>query len=162
MKNSDWKHSRSVSNYMEKIEWLFTCLGGFWRWVGFVLFCFIVGVGFFFCFCFWQQGYQTGKGSLSWRSLFLFPCVRYSCRFLFCVVFLNYLFIMEKEYWWHNHSESFLQEFLDPERCLTPVGTGFTSKCHSTQKASICVCTVEADVVDHTKFKVFLFALCHD
>lgn len=62
-----------MSNYMEKIEWLFTCLGGFWRWVGFVLFCFIVGVGFVFVFVFDSRATRQAKVLLAGDLYFSSP-----------------------------------------------------------------------------------------
>lgn len=60
---------------MEKIEWLFTCLGGFWRWVGFVLFCFVLlwGLVFGFVFVFDSRATRQAKVLLAGDLYFSSP-----------------------------------------------------------------------------------------
>lgn len=143
MKNSDWEQSRSVSNYMEKNEWLFICLGGFWWWL----------VGFF-----WQQGCLTSGGSLTRELSFSSLYVRYTCRFV--IVFSWAICLL----WKRNTDSRTVPWKLSPGVC--GLSTPLYSSRHWVHlqtpqhlpKASICTRTVEADAVDQRKRKDF--AVC--
>lgn len=132
-----------LSQILWKIfEWLFLLLSNFF----FFVVVFGWWVSFFF---FWQQVCLTSKSPLSWRLLFPFPPYEIFLQgFLFgfgLFCFPMQFIYNEKECWWCSCSP---QGFGPRTPPLTPRGAGILSECHSTQKASICICTAKVDGVE--------------
>lgn len=94
----------------------------------------------------WQQVCLTSIGLLAGDLYFPSPHIQYSCR---CVFTERFIYDGKGVLMVWLFPTGLPPAVIGPRMCpLPPAGTGFTSQCCSTWRASVCICTVEVAGVD--------------